>query len=558
MAFAAQTVHSATYYVATTGNDGASGSSAAPWRTVAYAAERMVGGDTTYVKGGVYNETRGVRFSRSGTASAPIKLLNVPGESPVVDFGVTDSNRVTYMMLLQNAAGHNREIGWITIEGFEIRRGYVGIKLYSAHDITIRRNWIHDALTQGILGNGKNVVVDRNRINRNGNFIACARGDLTSSGTSMCNQDHGIYTHGTNWAITNNLIYNNLAFGLQVAASYTYKPEAYASEEYTGARGWIIANNTFAYNDNRAGITLWGPAVNPRIENNIFYENCVQNPSKCGYVQGVNISDTVRGASFKNNIFYASGSGALLPYTADRTEGLHYTQSGNLINTSNPAFVNGGNNALPTSPDFRLTAQSPAINKGLNLYGDGVRTDLIGVARPQSGAFEIGAYEYGGTTPPPPSFDFALANGGNKSVTRGGSVANSVSASLVSGTAQAVSFSITGLPAGVTASFSPTSCAPACTTTLNLSASATAALGSASLTVTAAGAGISRTSAFTLTTTAGNATDLNGDGITNIADVQIAVNQALGALACGSGDVNKDGVCNVSDIQLVINKALGL
>ncbi|MEK7389375.1 MAG: LamG-like jellyroll fold domain-containing protein, partial [Elusimicrobiota bacterium] len=56
----------------------------------------------------------------------------------------------------------------------------------------------------------------------------------------------------------------------------------------------------------------------------------------------------------------------------------------------------------------------------------------------------------------------------------------------------------------------------------------------------------------------GTLTDLNGDGITNVADVQIAVNQAVGASACGSGDVNKDGACNVSDIQLVINKALGL
>jgi hypothetical protein len=56
----------------------------------------------------------------------------------------------------------------------------------------------------------------------------------------------------------------------------------------------------------------------------------------------------------------------------------------------------------------------------------------------------------------------------------------------------------------------------------------------------------------------GIVTDLNGDGVTNVTDVQMAINQAAGAVACSSGDVNKDGACNVSDVQLVINRALGL
>ena len=56
----------------------------------------------------------------------------------------------------------------------------------------------------------------------------------------------------------------------------------------------------------------------------------------------------------------------------------------------------------------------------------------------------------------------------------------------------------------------------------------------------------------------GIVTDLNGDGVTNVTDVQMAINQASGAAACSSGDVNKDGACNVADVQLVINRALGL
>ena len=301
----------------------------------------------------------------------------------------------------------------------------------------------------------------------------------------------------------------------------------------------------------------------------------------------------------------------------------------------------------------------------LGLYGGDLTNSLAG----KSVDFDnIKAWYWSGSTPPPPAFNFTLSNGGAKSVTRGQSVTNSVSAALVSGTAQAVSFSISGLPSGVTGGFSPASCTPNCSSMLTLSASASAATGTSTVTVTAAGGGVTKTSAFTLTVNApqtsthsvtlsstqaapgaaftatvkggsgsvtqwvavylatapdsaysyksnwkylngtktapaaavatpvqltfaappdagvynlrffantgtgtrlalssnltvakaGTGTDLNGDGITNVADVQIAVNQALGASACGSGDVNKDGACNVSDIQLVINKALGL
>ena len=57
--------------------------------------------------------------------------------------------------------------------------------------------------------------------------------------------------------------------------------------------------------------------------------------------------------------------------------------------------------------------------------------------------------------------------------------------------------------------------------------------------------------------TIGSACDLNGDGSTNVSDVQICVNQAIGAQSCTTGDINKDGVCNVIDVQRDVNAALG-
>jgi hypothetical protein len=53
-----------------------------------------------------------------------------------------------------------------------------------------------------------------------------------------------------------------------------------------------------------------------------------------------------------------------------------------------------------------------------------------------------------------------------------------------------------------------------------------------------------------------SACDVNSDGTTNVSDVQLIVNQAIGVATC-SADINKDGSCNVIDVQRVVNAALG-
>jgi len=60
-----------------------------------------------------------------------------------------------------------------------------------------------------------------------------------------------------------------------------------------------------------------------------------------------------------------------------------------------------------------------------------------------------------------------------------------------------------------------------------------------------------------LSGSAANACDLNGDGTVNAADVQIAISQVLGTIACGTADLLQNGQCNVVDVQRVINVVLG-
>src|SRR5213080_5034741 len=99
----------------------------------------------------------------------------------------------------------------------------------------------------------------------------------------------------------------------------------------------------------------------------------------------------------------------------------------------------------------------------------------------------------------PSAFNFALTNGGSKAVNQGASVANTISATLVSGTAQAVSFSAAGLPTGATASFSSTACLPACSTGLTLSTTTSTPTGTYTITVTGIGGGVTKTTSFSLT-----------------------------------------------------------
>jgi hypothetical protein len=377
--------HAATYYVATTGSNNNPGTEKQPWQTVAYAVATMVAGDTTYVRGGTYKEEI-IRFRESGAQSSPIKLLNAPGESPIVD--CIDASKL-HRILIEHPSGQINPLGWITIEGFEIRNCYNGIKIISGHDLTIRRNWIHhNTPGSGILGNGTRVLIDQNVINHNANIEGC------EAGTASCKPGgHGIYFHGTAVTIINNLIYDNLTFGIQLngsTASSTYDPATDPGPEYAVSENWLIANNTLAYNRRGAGVVVWGFSCNnARIENNIFYENAVTNSNA---TQGVHFTSiTCTGVVVKNNLFYASGSGGTAAFGSAATEGVHYIQADNIVNVSTPAFVNAPA-TLPASSNFALTQRSPAIDAGLPLAT--IRTSFGGTPRPQGRAHDIGAYEF--------------------------------------------------------------------------------------------------------------------------------------------------------------------
>lgn len=353
-----------TYYVSTKGSNQNPGTEAEPLRTVQKAASLARAGDTILVRGGVYSEHVVLRFS--GQQGKAIVLKNYPGERPVLQPGELGEQPPGHGLLLQAQQGYQKPIGWITIEGLEIRYGHDGVKFYNAHDIIIRRCHIHQNYNQGILGNGNRVLIDRNIIAGNGTDKKVAQ-----------NLMHGIYATGTAFTITNNLIHSNTAYGIQVAA-YDYKKDSMAGPEYAEAKNWLIANNTIAFNKNRAGIVIWQDGVeNCVVQNNIFYKN--------GGVNGILFyTQQGRRHPIRNNIFYPPGEN--LVATEDNAYEANENQQ------VDPQFVDAD------SFDFHLKAGSPAIDAG---WADRApKRDFEGKSRPQGDKVDIGAYEFKSAAPP--------------------------------------------------------------------------------------------------------------------------------------------------------------
>ena len=250
--------HARTLHVGPGGDDANPGTPESRLRTLQKVAEVARAGDTVLVGSGVYRGHVFLRFS--GEPEKPIVFRNAPGERPVVDG--EGKGRIE----LQSEHGWRKSVGWIVVEGFEVRNGWDGIKFYNAHHIVLKSNFIHDNLNQGILGNGHHVRIEGNVIAHNG----------FKPENEKSNKEHGIYATGTDFEIVNNVIHSNRAYGIQVAG-YPFKPDSHAGPEFATARRWLISHNTIAFQQNRAGIVVWQPdATDCVIENNIFYRNAVR------------------------------------------------------------------------------------------------------------------------------------------------------------------------------------------------------------------------------------------------------------------------------------------
>lgn len=424
----ASTANAATYYVATTGNDGAAGSMTAPFRTIAKAAAIAKPGDIVNVRGGVYTGSTSI-YSK-GTAAAPIVFRAMSGETAVLDGTGNASNKAVVTL---------NETEYVDFSGFEVRNSpYIGIVLWHSRNTRVLDNHIHHTTRNGIYVGGDVATWSCSDITISGNEV---------HDTVLENQYHTMTTGG--WAgaivvsktdratITSNRIFNNDGEGLISLRSnyalirnneifdnfsaYLYLDNARFA---TVDRNLVYSTgNTRYYRNGRpgAGISIANETkdvMNPSSDNTIT--NNIVVGTRWGFYYGAYESggglrntkvlhntfygtteeiirvenDTHSNSLVANNIFHQTGS--IAPKYAGTGPVSYRTNlwfggsagaaagTGDII--ADPRFANPGGFR---SADYRLNDLSPAIHTALALAE--VTTDFWGSARTPT--TDIGAHE---------------------------------------------------------------------------------------------------------------------------------------------------------------------
>ena len=302
----------------------------------------------------------------------------------------------------QNAS--DRNVGFFidgnyhVLDGFEIKNGPSGgITIWANNNQILNCNIHHNGNRASSSSEGQDGVYSNEDTSGNSYFANY----IHHNGRPGIRFDHGLYLCGRNEVVINNVLLANAGSGVQVAG-------------YTTVSNLKIYNNVMAYNGTQ-GIILWQAMNGVDIKNNILYANGTY---------GINTSDAHGGGvNIDHNLFFANALGHFnLTFNgSDVSYSLGSTIYGD------PFFANGTSATF----DAHLAGGSPAIFAGLNLYSS-FTTDMAGVARPASGAWDLGTYKYGSsgptgttdTTPPAASLT-APANGATVS----GSITVSCSAS---------------------------------------------------------------------------------------------------------------------------------
>ena len=395
----------ATYYVSNNGDDSNDGLTiASAFETLQYAADIVSIGDSVLVADGTY---AGFALWNGGTETAPIVFLAM-GNNAVINTPCSTTDGIN----VENA-------DYVIIDGFVVNdQPRNGIRLANADHCVVRNNscdnnferGIFTAFTDDILieynvctnsidehgiyvsNSSDRPVVRFNECYGNNNIGIHMNGDLSAGGDGIISdaQVYGNIIHDNNLAaginmdgVENPLIYNNLIYN-------NHFSQGIALFQQDGAiptQGAKIYNNTIIVpEDGRWGI-LVNTGSNPGTEifNNIIinqhsWRGCITTESTDQFSSNFNVL---------NDKLSNQGDGSTI--SLDEWQALGLDGHSMLADPLNEIFQN------PSLNDFHLLdANSQAVDAGISIPD--VTEDIDGNARPNGTAYDIGAYEFQGTT----------------------------------------------------------------------------------------------------------------------------------------------------------------
>ncbi|MES2780159.1 MAG: right-handed parallel beta-helix repeat-containing protein, partial [Bacteroidota bacterium] len=350
-------------------------------KTIKKGITLLSSGDVLYIMPGIYPEK--LPFYKSDVSITAYDSLN----RPIILPPASDTLGATVQVMTLSA--NNVSFSHLIFDGINLKSRVIDV---GGNNVTFRKCVIRNGYQSGFLTSGPDTNLTRNH-----KFI-----DLDVYGNGRENEgSHGFYLVCPEILIENCRIHDNGGYGIKLGTN--------PANNARNTRNVTVRNNLVYRNSGKSGIGINHVDVGILVYNNVCYSNGDA---------GIDLSYNTSNVKVFNNTCYSNNAGiymAKVTGPSGNDNGVQHVEIANNIlfnndllgnvyfyfpnpaDTSdikvhdnfygNPWFVDhaGG--------DFRLTLGSPAINAGITIAD--VTTDLLGVSRPQNGAYDYGAYEGG-------------------------------------------------------------------------------------------------------------------------------------------------------------------
>lgn len=388
------------YYVATTGSDSTgNGSIGSPWATLESATSKMKGGDVLYIRGGTYSEVFDLYGPNGTDPNYPTIIAAYPGETPIFNHNNTANN-----------GNSLNGLNWYVISGLTIINYQCAMYIWAGcSNLVLTNMTIYNTGQEGlhVSQNSHDILLVNNLVHDTGLGGSYGEGFYIGSGDSPGFMDN---TH--NITLRGNTVYNTLGEGIEVKPG-TYNVTVESNIVHTANKAQVPsgAGGGAIEVDEEGTYNYWPSNPNHIIRGNMVYDTPI------GIRAGI-------GGWYYNNVIYNVTTYGLLVNNNDSDSYTRYVYNNTIDAPASIALVNSAasasilNNIGPTGAynlasssayyinssvhNYHLVAGSAPINAGTNLFVM-LTTDFDGNARPSTGAFDIGAYQYASTnilTPP--------------------------------------------------------------------------------------------------------------------------------------------------------------
>ncbi|MCW2847078.1 MAG: hypothetical protein JWR90_1052, partial [Marmoricola sp.] len=402
------------------------GTEAAPFCSVAVGSARLRTGDTLYVGDGTYAEL--VKPTASGTAGSPVTVTRWPGRNPTI------TGNGTYGVSIVN-------LSYVVVSDLVITDTVKdGIYAGGSNNLTIRGNTVSGAgrPVSGATANGISLsatslsMVSGNTTDRNNGHGISLTG--SSTGNTVADNEAGFnawgWTRNANGigvtapgnTVLRNVTHDNEDSGIQfftggnnnlAAANITYNNGDHGIDDLNVTGGRLVGNTVF--HNCTSGINVEGTSGNYTITNNVAVDNAVYpayDGIACARRAGnIGIWDSAPPTTVvDHNLVWLSTPGKMYVFKNSYTSLAAMraaTGQEQLGVQGDPGFVDA------SAGDLRITAGSPAIDRGDSATAGEQDTDMLGHGRADDSTTpntfasgprpydDLGAYEFQPQAPAP-------------------------------------------------------------------------------------------------------------------------------------------------------------